>query len=99
MKLSTLYARATNGKTTEFTIEVKGNKYRTISGYTDGVKTTTQWTICESKNVGKKNETTPQQQAMLEAEAIHRKKKETGHEKKSSSQDTPLTGHLLKQIL
>ena len=88
MKLSTLYARATNGKTTEFTIEVKGNKYRTISGYTDGVKTVSQFTVCESKNVGKKNETTPEQQALLEAEAIHRKKKETGHFENISDIDT-----------
>lgn len=79
MKLNTLYSRAVNGKTTEFTIEVEENKYRTISGYTDGIKTTSQWTVCEGKNVGKKNETTPEQQALLEAEAIHRKKKETGY--------------------
>jgi DNA ligase-1 len=88
MKLSTLYSRATNGKTTEFTIEVEENKYRTISGYTDGIKTTSQWTICEAKNVGKKNETTPEQQAILEAEAIHRKKKETGHFENISDIDT-----------
>ena len=55
MKLNTLYSRAVNGKTTEFTIEVEENKYRTISGYTDGVKTTSQWTVCETKNIGKKN--------------------------------------------
>ena len=88
MKLNTLYSRATNGKITEFTIEVEGNKYRTISGYTDGVKTVSQFTVCEAKNVGKKNETTPEQQAMLEAEAIHRKKKETGHFENISDIDT-----------
>jgi len=88
MKLSTLYARSVNGKTTEFTIEVEENKYRTITGYTDGVKTTSQWTVCEAKNVGKKNETTPEQQALLEAEAIHRKKKETGHFENISDIDT-----------
>ena len=88
MKLSTLYARAVNGKTTEFTIEVKENKYRTITGYTDGVKTVSNWTVCEAKNVGKKNETTPEQQALLEAEAIHRKKKETGHFENISDIDT-----------
>ena len=88
MKLNTLYSRAVNGKTTEFTIEVEENKYRTISGYTDGVKTTSQWTVCETKNIGKKNETTPEQQALLEAEAIHRKKKETGYFENISDIDT-----------
>jgi len=38
MKLDTLYSRAVNGKINEYIIEVEDNKYRTISGYTDGVK-------------------------------------------------------------
>jgi DNA ligase-1 len=74
MKLNTLYSRAVNGKTTEFTIEVEENKYRTISSYTDGVKTTSQWTICEAKTY-----CTAEEQALKEAQAIHRKKKETGY--------------------
>jgi ATP-dependent DNA ligase len=78
MNLSKLYSRATNSKINEFTIEVEGNKYRTISGYQGMKLTTSQWTICEGKNIGKKNETTPEQQAELEAKAIHRKKIETG---------------------
>ena len=78
MRLNTLYSRAVNGKINEFVIEVEDNKYRTITGYTDGIKTVSEWTVCQAKNVGKKNETTPDQQALLEAQAIHRKKKETG---------------------
>jgi DNA ligase-1 len=78
MKLETLYSRAVNGKINEFVIEIENNKYRTITGYTDGIKTVSEWTVCQAKNVGKKNETTPDQQALLEAQAVHRKKKETG---------------------
>ena len=77
MKLDKLFSRAVNGKTLEYTIEVKENKFRTISGYTDGVKTTSEWTICQGKNIGKKNETTPEQQALAEAQAMYRKKIET----------------------
>ena len=73
MKLKTLYSRAVNGKTNEFTIEVEENKYRTITGFTDGVKTTSNWTICEAKTY-----CTADEQALKEATAIHRKKTETG---------------------
>ncbi len=57
MKLNTLYKRAVNGKINEWTVEIKGNCFRTISGYTDGVKTTSEWMCCEGKNISKKNET------------------------------------------
>lgn len=78
MKLTTLYKRATTGKTTEWTIEVEGNKYRMTTGYTDGKKTTSTWTECEGKNVGRANATTPEVQALAEATAIHRKRIEQG---------------------
>lgn len=78
MKLTTLYKRATTGKITEWTIEVEGNKFRTITGFTDGKKTTSAWTICEGKNVGKANGTTPEQQALAEATATHRIRIEHG---------------------
>ena len=78
MKLNTLYKRATNGKVVEHTIEVENNCFRTISGYTDGVKTTSEWTCCSGKNIGKKNETTPNEQAMAEAKAMWTKRVELG---------------------
>lgn len=73
MKLPTLYARATTGKITEFTIEIIDDKYRTISGYSDGVKTTSAFTTCKAKSYN-----TAIEQAIKEATAIHRKKKEAG---------------------
>lgn len=73
MKLNTLYSRATNGKINEYVIEVKDNKYRTISGYTDGVKTTSEWKVCDAKSY-----CTAEEQAMKEATALHRKKMEAG---------------------
>jgi DNA ligase-1 len=74
-----LYKRSTTGKISEWTIEIEGNKFRTISGFTDGQKVISEWTVCEGKNIGKKNETTPAQQAMAEAEALYRKRKELGY--------------------
>jgi hypothetical protein len=79
MKLDKLFKLAVNGKTLEYTIEVEGNTYRTISGYTDGVKTLTEWTVCYGKNTGKKNATTPEQQAMAEAVAMQTKRLERGY--------------------
>jgi len=78
MKFNTLYKRAVNGKINEWTVEVEGSCFRTISGYTDGIKTTSEWTCCEAKNVGKKNATTPEQQAKAEAEAMWVKRIELG---------------------
>lgn len=90
MKLKTLYKRAVNGKINEWTIEVEGACFRTISGYTDGVKTTSEWTCCEAKNVGKKNATTAEQQALAEATAMHRKRIELGSFENINDIDTPV---------
>ena len=78
MKYKPLYKRATNGKINQWTVEVDSNKFRTIAGYHDGVQTESEWTICEGKNIGKKNETTPEQQAKAEADALYRKRTELG---------------------
>jgi len=90
MKLSTTYKRTVNGKIAEWTIEVEGSCYRTISGYTDGVKTTSEWTCCEPKNVGKKNSTTAEEQALAEATAMHRKRIELGSFEDINDIDKPV---------
>lgn len=64
-----LFKLASNGKTQEWTIECNGPMYRTSEGYVGGVITTTAWTTCEGKSMGKKNETSPTDQAIKEAEA------------------------------
>jgi DNA ligase 1 len=73
-----LYKKDSKGKTRIWAIEVLGDKYRTISGLIDGEKVTSAWTIATPKNVGKANETTPEHQAILEAEAEVTKKLEQG---------------------
>ena len=78
MILPKLYERSTTGKITEWTIEVQNDKFRTISGFVDGKKVTSAWTECLGKNVGKINATTPEEQAILEATATHRKRIEHG---------------------
>ena len=77
--MKTLYKKTSTGATQEWTIEVKGNGYRTISGQVDGKKVVSKWTECAGKNLGKKNETTPEEQAMFEAQSKYKKKLETGY--------------------
>lgn len=78
MKLSTLYKRSTTGKVSEWTIEVEGNKFRTISGFTDGEKVTSAWTECIGKNKGKSNSTDANKQALQQAKSLHKKRIEHG---------------------
>lgn len=79
MVFSTLYKKAViKGKILQWTIEVEGNKFRTTSGYIDGQLFTGEWTVCTPKNEGKKNSTTSEQQSIVEAKALHKKKIELG---------------------
>lgn len=89
MRLPKLFKRAVNGKTLEWEIEVKDACFRTTSGYIDGVKTVSEWTCCEAKNVNKKNSTTPEQQALAEAKAMWTKRVELGSCETISDIDKP----------
>jgi DNA ligase-1 len=87
----TLYSRTSTGAIQQWTIEVEGNKFRTVSGQVDGAKVTSSWSICEGKNIGKANETTPGDQAYLEAESKLDKKKRTGYTPDKKAIDTCVT--------
>jgi len=78
MDLTKLYSRTSTGAIQQWTIEVEGNKYRTHFGQVEGKQQTTGWTICKPKNEGRSNATTAEDQAMREAIAQWRKKKESG---------------------
>ena len=79
MLLQTIYKATKGGKTQEWTIEVVKNRYRTISGQTDGKKVVSEWTEVYGKNVGKANGTTDNEQARKEANAKRIKKLESGY--------------------
>ena len=68
-----LYKRSTTGKISTWKIEVEGNKFRTISGFSDGLKITSEWTLCESKSY-----CTSEEQAQKQAKALHKKKMDLG---------------------
>jgi DNA ligase-1 len=84
----TLYGEATTGKAKQWSIRVferasaSGSScgvIETTFGYVDGKLQTNEKVISEGKNIGKKNETTPLQQAVNEARSAWTKKKESGY--------------------
>lgn len=77
--MKTLYSLDSKGKTRIWRQEISDNKYRTISGLKDGNLVTSEWTVCEGKNIGKSNETSPEEQAKLEVEAKYEKQLKTGY--------------------
>ncbi len=68
MKSEVILKRDTQGKIRTWRYEVEGDKYRIIAGLQGGNPATSKWKTAKPKNIGKKNETTPVQQALIEAQ-------------------------------
>jgi DNA ligase-1 len=79
MTLPKLFKKTATGATQEWQIFYDNGEYYTVSGQTDGKKITNTPTRCKGKNVGKKNETTADAQAELEARAKWQKKRDEGY--------------------
>lgn len=79
MLLPLLYSRTSTGAVQTWTIQVLDNAYRTTHGQLGGQLQITDWTVCEGKNIGRANETSPEQQAQAEAKALWQKKVDTGY--------------------
>ena len=92
MALPTLYAKSKTGKDQVWNIEVIGNMIRTSYGYKDGAITVNEKTVDKGKNIGKKNETTPEQQAAAEARSLWDKKKTTGYGESVEASVVPQMG-------
>lgn len=74
-----LYKRTSTGAIQVWWMEVDGDKHRSNSGQLDGAITTSEWTVCTPKNVGRSNETTPEEQALLEFAAEYTLKRKKGY--------------------
>lgn len=80
MMLPILYKRSNSKEhINQWQIEVEGNKFRTTTGFVNMKMFTGDWTECTPKNVGKKNSTTAEEQALFEAQALHTKRKDLGY--------------------
>lgn len=75
---TTLFKPTKTGAIQQWTIETHGDSFTCTYGQLNGAMQT-QTTKCASKNIGKSNETTPEQQAILEAEALVTKKLKSGY--------------------
>jgi len=72
-QLDKLYKLDNKGKLRVWWMEIDGDKIRNTSGLDDGEKVTSDWKLMQPKNEGRANATTPEQQAVLEAEAMYEK--------------------------
>jgi ATP-dependent DNA ligase len=92
MEFPTLFGEASTGKTKEWSIEVEDRDgvgvIITTHGYTDGKKQMNEKEIAVGKNIGKKNETSPVEQAISEARAAWQKKKDAGYVEGTSAEGT-----------
>jgi DNA ligase-1 len=78
-QFETLYNTSlTTGKTKVWKVRTEGNKVIVSHGFLDG-KMVDHEEICEGKNIGKKNETTPEQQAVSVAKSSWDKKVKSGY--------------------
>lgn len=81
--LPTLYKRNSNGSVNQWTISVESSGVAaviiTTYGQVGGAMQTTRDLVVEGKNVGKRNATTPMQQALKEARAKWEKEKKRGY--------------------
>ena len=77
--LQTLYKVDTKGKLREWTMHIDGASFYAVKGLVDGKKTQDKATTTIAKNVGRSNETTPEGQAELQAQAKFQKKLDSGY--------------------
>lgn len=77
--LPILFSRTSTGAIQQWNIEVVENKFRVICGQVGGQHITNEWTVCEGKNIGKKNETSGSEQAFAEAKSKWTKKARMGY--------------------
>jgi len=73
MEMKKLFKRSTKGKVSEWQIFVEGDSFYTVSGFSDGLKITSDKTVCKSKSY-----CTAHEQAVKQATALHKKKVEAG---------------------
>jgi len=84
-----LYSRDVLGNVRVWWVEQKNEQYRVCSGIDGGQIVVSDYTTCEVKNLGKKNETTGEQQATKECESLIKKKLKTKYFEDIKDVDNP----------
>jgi DNA ligase 1 len=79
MKLDLLYKKTKKNQIQTWQIEIEGDKFRTHEGIQNGTITIAEWTTCTSQSVGRSNQTSPEEQALKEAQSKWQKKIDSGY--------------------
>lgn len=69
-----IYKKTSKGAIQQWSQEIEGSKYRTVSGQVTGKLVISVWKQCIGTNIGRANERTPDQQALFEVAANYKKK-------------------------
>lgn len=101
--MKTLYKRTVKGAIQQWSVEVIGNRFKTIEGQLNGKLTTSKWTECYGKNTGRANGTTPNEQALAQAQSKWQKKVDSGYQLSVDDIDSctlikPMLAHKLKDF-
>ena len=78
-RLPTLYKKTATGAIQRWDISVLSNTITTVWGQDGGAMQETSDVITKGKNIGRSNETTPEEQALAEATARHEKQRKKGY--------------------
>lgn len=78
-KFPTLYKLTKKNQVQQWQIFTEPEFYYTVEGIRGGVLTTSKPSYCESKNIGKSNETSISEQVTIEAQSKHKKKLAEGY--------------------
>lgn len=90
MSQQKLYKRTSTGAIQVWWMEIEEERHRACSGQLNGVITKSEWTTCTFKNVGRSNEITPEEQAVLEVAAEYTLKQKKGY--RTSAEDVDSVG-------
>jgi DNA ligase 1 len=83
----TLYQRTAKGAIVEWTVYAQGPDVVTVWGEQNGAQQRSSFT-CVGKSIGRSNETSPDEQAVKEAESLWEKKKRTKYSESIEENDT-----------
>lgn len=92
IEFKTLYKNTSLGQLQSWQIVVEGNTYYTIEGINQ--LSQSKPTVCIGKNIGKANETSPEEQSLLEAKSLYQKKLDKGY-----SEDAPQASKFFEPML
>lgn len=74
-----LYTRDSLGNVRVWYMEQDAGRYRTVSGLVNGERVTSEWTSAKPKNVGKRNETSAEEQASSEVASRYKKQRKLAY--------------------